>query len=169
MVMCSPLIRPRVTSAVFAVVLATACGATDPAPTATASGSVTTDRSEYQWQNGMLAIVVHYRNDADSARYLGLCGYEANATVERLEGQAWTPLLLWWCPAVKGPAIVVPPGESRSTTVRLTPSPDLDASKLTGTFRVRLDAYTQVDEDGYAVGTPLDGALTTSAAFTLTD
>lgn len=161
------MVNPSVVAALLAVVLATACGA-GSRTTTSASGPVTTDRAEYRLRDGMVDVVVRYRNDADRTRYLGLCGHDANVIIEQLEGRTWAPLELWWCPLVQGPAIVVAPAHSHATRVRLGPVPSVDGPKLSGTLRVRLEVYTQVDQHGYA-GTPVDGALTTSPAFRVKD
>ena len=161
------MLKPGVARVLLVIALATTCGETGPAATTPATGSVTTDRAEYRLRNGMVDVVVRYRNDSDSARYLGLCGHDANVIIEQLEGRTWAPFQLWWCPLVLGPAIAVAPGDSHATRVRLGPAPSVDAPKPSGTLRVRLEAYTQIDEHGYATGTPVLGALTTSPAFTV--
>jgi hypothetical protein len=134
---------------------------------ASVTDAVTTDRSEYQLRNGMAAVVATYRNDTDSVRYLGLCGDAASTLVERLEGGSWTPLELWFCPAVLGPPVAVAPGASHSVKVTLLPGPFVNAAKLIGTFRIRFEVYSAIDARGYATGTPLDAAKSTSPAFSV--
>jgi len=152
---------------IIAALIAVGCGATRLAPKASVNGSVTTNRSEYRQQKGTVDVIVSYRNDADSSRYLGRCGHDVETLIERLEGGTWTPLQLWWCPAVLGPPVSVAPRETRSRTVTLRPGPLVGAARLIGTFRIRLVAYSNVDERGFASGTPLDATQTTSPAFSV--
>ena len=147
--------------------IAAGYGATSPTKTASVTDAVTTDRAEYQLRNGMVDVLVTYRNEADSVRYLGLCGYSASTLLERLEGGSWTPFELWFCPAVLGPPVIVGPGESHSVKVTLLPGPLVDAAKLIGTFRIRFMVYSKVDGRGYATGTPVDAAQSTSPAFSV--
>jgi len=151
----------------LAALIAAGCGATSVAKMASLTDAVTTDRSEYQLRNGTADVLVTYRNDVDSVRYLGRCGDAASTLVERLEGGRWTPLELGFCPAVLGPPVTVAPGASHSVKVTLLPGPLVDAAKLIGTFRIRFVVYSRIDERGYATGTPLDAAKSTSPAFSV--
>jgi hypothetical protein len=129
--------------------------------------AVTVDSTGYRLQNGVAEVAVRFTNSSQSVAFVDRCGREIDWHAERLDGGEWHPVGGDICFAIAVPPAQVAPGASLLVPVRLFADPLIAREQRTGTFRIRLSVYSQLDGDGQVKGPAWPADSTTSPHFTI--
>jgi hypothetical protein len=101
-----------------------------------------------------LTIVATFRNRSTAPIYLERCGSDGPTyALEKQAGDQWASAAAPVCQLIGAAPIVVPPGESRTDTLRLldlsapNAAPRFQIHPIRGTYRLVYDAFARIVEE----------------------